>query len=97
MKVLKNAFDPHALDLSPGVLIMNESDKILSVQTQIINRYQKLSIWWAAFGKDEGVKTYMIHGAATGEQVPDEWAEHYIGTVQFGDGVYIMHIFAIPK
>lgn len=97
MKILKNVFDPHALDKEPGVLIMNVGDKILSAQTQIINRYQKLSIWWAAFGKSDAVATYMIHGVETGGQVPDEWAEHFIGTVQFGDGTYIMHVFAIPK
>lgn len=97
MKIFKTAFDPSRIQDEPGSLTIPSGAKFLSAQVQLINRYQKISIWYAIPDGTSGFVDYAIHGIATGEQFPAAWAEHYISTLQFGDGSYIMHIFAVPK
>lgn len=71
-------------------LLLPEGAKILSVGNQM----EKLCLWALLDpAQSPKARTFRIYG--TGHPVPQDGTGYFLGTVQFGGGTLVMHVFEV--
>ena len=72
----------------PQVLELPWDSKILSVASQ----HGRIVVY-ASVSENTDMERHKVQVVPTGHEVPDEPATLFLGTVSFGEGYFVFHVF----